>query len=116
MKRWIAWVPLCLAIVLVGILGTVLAKGADPSAIASPLQGAQAPALNVPLLTGGGRLTNADLGGKPGLINFFASWCGPCAEENTLLMEMAKHHDVRILGGGHEGQWPFAAGLPRQAR
>jgi cytochrome c biogenesis protein CcmG/thiol:disulfide interchange protein DsbE len=99
MKRCINWLPALGLALLLGVLGQVLASGVNPSAIASPLTGQPAPALDVPLYSSStDHLSNADLVGQPALLNFFASWCGPCAAENTLLMEMAKRHDVRIYG------------------
>lgn len=43
-------------------------------------------------------LSSADLQGAVTLVNVFASWCGPCAEEHPVLMRLAKEEGVRIVG------------------
>ncbi len=99
MKRPLLWIPLFALLVLTGVLGMTLLHGGDPDAVASPLTGEVAPALDVATLDGvGPRLTTATLKGKPHLLNFFASWCGPCAEENSILMGIARSHQIDILG------------------
>lgn len=88
------WIPAATLAVLVVLFAVGLSR--DPTKIPSPLIGQPAPAFELPTPEGG-RLTPADLGGQPVLVNFWASWCTPCLQEHPLLMELARS-GVRIVG------------------
>jgi cytochrome c biogenesis protein CcmG/thiol:disulfide interchange protein DsbE len=65
----------------------------------SPLLGKPAPALDVAGFDGA-PVSLAALRGKPALLNFWATWCGPCKEELPLLQRFAdaQHGRWTVLG------------------
>jgi cytochrome c biogenesis protein CcmG/thiol:disulfide interchange protein DsbE len=72
----------------------------DASRLPSALIGKQAPTFDLPgLEPGKPGLSNADLRrGHVSVLNVFASWCGPCHEENPLLLSLAQ--DKTLAGEG----------------
>jgi cytochrome c biogenesis protein CcmG, thiol:disulfide interchange protein DsbE len=91
--------------VVVGILGLVvtlaLAFRRDPHDIRTGTIGKPAPTFTLQRLDGSGEVTLADLSGKVVVVNFFASWCLPCTEENPALVRVYERYrasDVVMLG------------------
>ena len=61
-----------------------------------PTPGKAVPDFTAPLLGGDGSLTMSDLEGKPVMLNFWASWCGPCKDEAPLLQAAHERYGDRI--------------------
>jgi cytochrome c biogenesis protein CcmG, thiol:disulfide interchange protein DsbE len=75
-------------VALLGLLAWKLAQG--ESEVTSQLaRGGTpvAPGFTLERLDGQGELTLQSLRGKPLVLNFWASWCGPCKDETPLLQE-----------------------------
>jgi cytochrome c biogenesis protein CcmG/thiol:disulfide interchange protein DsbE len=82
-----------LVILLIGL-------GRDPSRIESPLIGSTAPPFVLESLNGSETVSLERLRGSPVVLNFWASWCGPCFEEHPVLLAAARAYEprVRFLG------------------
>ena len=89
-RRLIAWAPLGGAVLLGAALSYGLARPDDRS-ISSAMVGAAVPAFALPPAspTRPGLSSAALRTGRPHLLNFFASWCVPCAAEAGQLRQVA---------------------------
>ena len=80
------------------------AAGGAPQYV-SPLKGKAAPAFELEDLTGK-KVSLASYKGKAVLINFWATWCGPCKIETPWLIELRNQYGPQgfeILGISTEG-------------
>ena len=78
-----------------------LAFGRDPHDIRTGTVGKPAPAFTLPSLAGGATVSLDQYKGKIVVLNFWASWCIPCKEENPALTEVWERYrgtDVVLIG------------------
>ena len=76
-------------VALLGLLIWKVAKGDDSAVTSSLADGKAVPAPDFTLakLDGSGDLALESLRGKTVVLNFWASWCGPCKDETPLLQK-----------------------------
>jgi len=94
---------LVIALTLGGGLGGRTGRSQPPVA---------APSFSLPALAHpGSRASLAAYAGRPVLINFFASWCGPCKRETPLLARFYREQHGRVLIIGIDANDETAAAL-----
>ncbi len=99
------FLPLGIFAAVAGFFALALTSG-DPSKVPSALIGKPAPASEfAPIygLVSEGRaspgFSSADLGkGRVALVNFWASWCGPCIDEHPLIAEIKTASGIDVYG------------------
>ncbi|HEY1475334.1 MAG TPA: DsbE family thiol:disulfide interchange protein [Pseudolabrys sp.] len=94
-----------LAFLALAALFLVRLYAGDPGRLPSALIGHPAPKTDLPPLAGLSRdgkdvpgLTNASFPGELTLVNVWASWCVPCADEVPFLDKLSKDKRIRLVG------------------
>jgi thiol-disulfide isomerase/thioredoxin len=91
------------ALTLGGGLGGTTGKSQPPVAASS---------FSLPALGhAGGQVSLAAYAGRPAVINFFASYCGPCKRETPMLAKFYRDHHGRVLIIGIDSLDETAAAL-----
>lgn len=70
---------------------------AEPTLVEEAMVGRRAPDFMLPTLGGGDFvLSEAVADGTPVVLNFWATWCGPCERELPALQSTAEHYGERV--------------------
>lgn len=89
-----------LAFLLVAVLGWLLLRPASRPAGVAALEGQRAPTFVLKALDGSS-VNLESFRGRPLVLNFWASWCGPCKQEAPLFKQLDERRirqDFQILG------------------
>ncbi len=96
--------PLVIFLALAGLFLYRLGSG-DPSRIPSALIGHEAPHTDLPPIAELARdgqpipgVSNATFAGNVTLVNVWASWCVPCADEVPFLEKLSKDKRIQLVG------------------
>ncbi len=109
MRRLVAFLPLAALLALVALFGGwSIWRSAEVTPEA--MVGKPLPALTVARLAGGGPANLRAAARGPALVNFYASWCAPCAEEAPTLLAL-KAEGVKIIGVAYKDRPDLAAGF-----
>ena len=103
-RNFLVLLPLGVFLALAALFLYRLGAG-DPSRIPSALIGHVAPPTNLPGVEGLTRdskpvpgLNNATFAGAVTLVNVWASWCVPCADEVPFLEQLSKDKRIQLVG------------------
>lgn len=96
----ISIVVIVLALAVVGLLIYGVAAGGDDSSLDAAVQRGEQPLVpgadvSLPLLDGKGTVSLDELRGQVVVLNFWASWCEPCAEEAPILVKAQRDFEAK---------------------
>jgi len=98
MRRLLYLLPVVLFVAVAAYFVLALRPGRDPQLLPSALINKPAPSFALAGLSGSDGLRLDALKGQVMLVNFFASWCEPCRDEHSVLMQLAKDGQIALYG------------------
>lgn len=106
------------SVAVLAVIAAITAIGSTSAAPAKAPAQPSAPAFTLPVLGHPGEhVSLAGFAGRPVILNFFASWCGPCQKETPLLARFyrAAHGSVTLIGVDANDKTPAAVKFTRAA-
>lgn len=91
MKKTLAVVA-ALAVITFAVFVTARGFGTDPHRVPFMLEGKPAPGFTIKRLDTDAQVSLDEFKGQPIVINFWATWCGPCHDEHPVLDWAAKYY------------------------
>lgn len=90
---------LLFAVLVVIMLGHMETTDPDTAnQVPNALAGKPAPDNDMPLFSDSGSFNPKNFRGRVTLVNFWGSWCPPCREEHSTLMEISKDKRFDLVG------------------
>jgi cytochrome c biogenesis protein CcmG/thiol:disulfide interchange protein DsbE len=88
-----------IALAVIGLLVYVLAKGFgnDPHAVPFMMSGKKATPFKIKRLDTDQEVTLEQFKGQPIVLNFWATWCGPCKMEHPILEYAWKKYENQVV-------------------
>jgi cytochrome c biogenesis protein CcmG/thiol:disulfide interchange protein DsbE len=92
-------VPAVVFVLLAGVLYIGVVHSPNKSTMTSALLGKPAPTFELPILGDPvGKLSSAQLAGRPWVLNVWATWCVACRDEHAVLLDIARQQQVLLVG------------------
>jgi cytochrome c biogenesis protein CcmG/thiol:disulfide interchange protein DsbE len=92
-------IPAAIFLALAGVLYIGVVHSPNKSTMQSVLLGKPVPAFTLPVLGQEGMtLSNAQLAGRPWVLNVWGTWCGECRVEHEALLAIAKQNVMPLVG------------------